>query len=375
MSEPLSTTKVEAFEALANCEEGELRGLIREGKPAEKVWAAWQLALVAGREADATLSDALSDEPSPGVRAHWVIVLFSHGESELVAVLAEHDPSVLVRETAARYLAPTAGRAESFPIHPALAACLGDTAPRVRQTVVRHLAEEPGEELFSRVLRLSGDGDAQVRMAALEYVLGRHATERTHIAPYSADPDVHVRRRAVEALVAIEADGKGWAIERLLIEEDEQVRSHLVSAVLDAQMGAELAVRLAEKAPLMIHDVYAPLARKEERFPWSTLAPLMGACPDSPTLLVLCACLDPSTISEGAAVALIDEATAYYEGEELWLPHLIQITAPLLNTLSLERRAGFPALRALLVEELQAARAQRWGPIDKLESLLQLLEE
>ena len=375
MTESAETSEVLSFEALADLDSSELRVLIREGRPVEKVWAAWQLAIVAGRDADPALSDALSEEPSAGVRAHWIIVLYSHGESELVSVLAQHDPSALVRETAVRYLAPSADQPKTPALRPALGACMSDDAPRVRQTTLRHLAAAPGPELLERVYSMSSDPDAQVRMAALNYLLRHHCSAEDSIASYTSDVDVHVRRRAIDALVTPESSSLDWSIERLIVEEDEQARERLLEGVIQAELIDALALKLSLRAPLMVHDVFAPLARRSLRFPWSTMAPLMGVCPDSPTLLVLCACLDASTVSEGAAVALIDEATAYYEGEELWLPHLIQITTPLLKALTTERRAGFPALRALLMDELHAARAQRWGPIDKLEALLSLLEE
>ena len=371
----IANLSLDAFEAFRELDDEALRTLIVEGTPSQKVWAAWQLALSSGSGADAALTDAMCDEPTSGVRAHWIIVLFSHGESELVAVLAQHDPSPLVRETAARYLAPTAGRAEAVTIHPALASCLSDAAPRVRQTAVRHLASEPGTALLNRVHQMVADPDAQVRMASLEYLLTHHGQDVQAIGAYVADPDVHVRRRALEAMASIRPPDLSWALERVLVEEDEAARDTLVAALLEANQESALALALSNKAPLAIHDVFAPLARVERRFSWEVMAPLFGACPDSPTLLALCACVETATIPLGSAVALIDEATAYYEGEELWLPHLIQITRPLLETLSDERRAGFPALRALLVDELRAARVQRWGPIETLEALLQLLPE
>ena len=343
--------------------------------PLEKVWAAWHLALVAGASADIALTDAMTDEPTAGVRAHWVIVLFSHGEHDLVAVLARYDPSALVRETAARYLAPIAGRSGVSKLGITLAACLLDRSSRVRQTTVRHLAPAPGEELLARVHGMVDDGDAQVRMAAMEYLLAHHGASMETLSGYTSDPDVHVRRRAVDALASAVVAETDWALERLLVEEDEAARERLTSRLLDAGREADMAQALAKGAPLAIHDVYAPLARAERRSSWTVMAPLFGACPDSPTLLVLCACLDTATTPVGSAVALIDEATAYYEGEELWLPHLIQITQPLLDVLTPERRAGFPALRALLADELVAARAQRWGPIERLEALLAMLPE
>ena len=360
------------YDAVSQLDEQALRALLKDGRPSEKVWAAWHLALVAGAGADPALTDAITDEPTAGVRAHWVIVLFSHQEHDLVAVLAQYDPSALVRETAARYLAPIAHRST---LGVTLAACLTDRSSRVRQTTVRHLSPAPGEGLLSRVFSMVEDGDPQVRMAALEYILAHHSGALKEVRAYASDPDVHVRRRAIDALADSESTETDWALDRLLVETDEAARDRLTSRLLEAGRDAEMAQGLAEGAPLAIHDVFAPLARAERRFPWAVMAPLFGSCPDSPTLLVLCACLDTETIPEGSAVALIDEATAYYEGEELWLPHLIQITRPLLDSLAPERRAGFPALRALLADELVAARAQRWGPIDTLESLLAMLPE
>ena len=374
MTDSAVVDSYEHYDSLAELDEGALRGLIQRGRPDEKVWAAWRLALVAGGEADGTLTDALAEEPTAGVRAHWIIVLYSHGETDLVSVLAQHDPSPLVRETAVRYLAPTVGRPTTAWLGPTLAACLADSAPRVRQTAVRHLAPSPGPELLARVQGMVQDADAQVRMAALEYLLAHHPTSLEVIGPYAADEDVHVRRRAVGALTSAALEDTDWILDRLVVEVDDAARDQLTETILAAGQEDRLAQHLATHAPLMVHDILAPLARQERRFAWSVLAPLFGACPDSPTLLVLCACLETSTIPLGSATALVDEATAYYENEELWLPHLIQITRPLLDRLPPEKRAGFPALRVLLVDELEAARAQRWGPIDTLEALLELLE-
>ena len=375
VTEPSASASYAHFDALAALNVSGLRELLETGRPAEKVWAAWHLALSLGQEADGALTDAIAEEPTSGVRAHWIIVLFSHGETELVSVLAQHDPSPLVRETAVRYLAPTAGRPTTLALGPALAACMADTAPRVRQTAIRYLAPRPGPELLARVESVASDPDAQVRMAALEYLLAHHSNRGEALGAYTADEDVHVRRRAVAALALRSDEETQWALERLLSEEDEEAREHLTRCVLEAGREGELAQRLAAEAPLMIHEIFAPLARSERRFPWSVMAPLFGACPDSPTLLALCACLETETIPLGSASALIDEATAYYEDEELWLPHLIQITRPLLEALPQEKRASFPALRVLLNDELEAARVQKWGPIATLEALLDLLAE
>ena len=375
MSTLTSSRAISDFESLEGLDESALRALIREGKPSEKVWAAWKLALNSKEDAQHTLSDAMTEEPTSGVRAHWVIVLFSQGELELVSVLAQHDPSPLVRETAARYLAPCATRSDPPGLQPALASCLSDKAPRVRQAALKHLCSSPGEALLERVHGMALDPDAQVRMASLTYLLEHHGATLRGAGAYVHDADVHVRRRALSALSASQGTGTSWAMERLLVEEDDEARETLTEHLIEAGEVAQMARLLADKAPLVIHEVFAPLARGERRFAWPVMAPLFGACPDSPTLLVLCACVESASVPMGSAVALIDEATRYYEGEELWLPHLIQITGPLLETLPEERREGFPELRALLVDELHAARAQRWGPIDKLEGLLRLLGE
>jgi len=358
------------YDAVASLDPDTLRGLVRGGLPAERVWAAWRLALLVGPAADRDLTAALAEEPTAGVRAHWVIVLFSHGELDLVCVLAQYDPSPLVRETAVRYLAPTVGRSASVLVGPALAACLTDAAPRVRQTAVRHLPAEPGPELMARVTHLASDGDAQVRMAALEYLVRHRGVSVDVLGPYIADPDVHVRRRAVAALAAAPGGDTAWALERIGVEEDEDARDRLTTRLLDAGREADLARHLAAEAPLMIHDVMAPLARSERHFPWSALAPLFGACPDSATLLVLCAIVDTDTIPATTVRVLVEEATAYYEGEELWLPHLIQITRPLVERLSAEDRQSLHHLQDILQDELVAARAQKWGPIEKLEALI-----
>jgi hypothetical protein len=85
-----------------------LRAVLASGTPAERVEAAWELAMLLGGEAVAPLRAHVTREPSAGARRHVIVVLAGLGEREAVRALAEHDPDAHVRATACRYVTVTA---------------------------------------------------------------------------------------------------------------------------------------------------------------------------------------------------------------------------------------------------------------------------
>lgn len=69
------------FQDVAHASDGELRRILAEGDPPERVWAAWALAqrvAQPGVEAAARLRH----EPDAGVRRHLVTVAAGHAEDE-----------------------------------------------------------------------------------------------------------------------------------------------------------------------------------------------------------------------------------------------------------------------------------------------------
>ncbi len=77
-----------------------LRELLDRGRPEERVWAIWELALRAGNA-----NDLPRHEPDPGVRRTLAVVLAGHGEHDLLVDLARRDPAPEVRASAMHLVA------------------------------------------------------------------------------------------------------------------------------------------------------------------------------------------------------------------------------------------------------------------------------
>ena len=134
----------DTFEAVHDLPEPSLRDLLEAGEPAERVWAAWALALRLGAAAEGVVRHAATREPDGGIRRHLVIVLAGFGEAAAVAALASGDPDPFVRATANQYAARLALR---FPQLWALVKNgLADPAASVRTTLVMQLpADAPAD--------------------------------------------------------------------------------------------------------------------------------------------------------------------------------------------------------------------------------------
>src|SRR5262245_45605791 len=87
---------IESVEDVRGLGEDELRALLEGGRPEQRVWAIWALAL---RSADvAELGSRV--EPDPGVRRNLAVVLAGHGQVDLLVALAKRDPAPEVRAAA-----------------------------------------------------------------------------------------------------------------------------------------------------------------------------------------------------------------------------------------------------------------------------------
>jgi hypothetical protein len=122
----------------------ELRRLLRDGDPQERVWSAWALAMALGSAFVSELRSAYANESDIGVRRHWLVVLAGYGCRELVADATRTD-------------APQ-------PVIERLIGLLFDPDPDVRETM-RHRIER-------------GDFDRGPAEAALE-ILARVAAAPT----------------------------------------------------------------------------------------------------------------------------------------------------------------------------------------------------
>ncbi|HUE39258.1 MAG TPA: hypothetical protein VMR29_07115 [Candidatus Binatia bacterium] len=80
---------IDSFDDTRRLDEPALRDLLDHGRPEERVWAMWALAL---RSADVG-ELARRDEPDAGVRRSLAVVLAGHGQLELLTALARRDPA------------------------------------------------------------------------------------------------------------------------------------------------------------------------------------------------------------------------------------------------------------------------------------------
>jgi hypothetical protein len=78
--------------------------LLEGGTPVEKLWAAWSLGLKSDETLHSQLLMEIREDPAPGLRSKFAIMLAGMGERSILEVLAAYDMDEFVRETACRYL-------------------------------------------------------------------------------------------------------------------------------------------------------------------------------------------------------------------------------------------------------------------------------
>ena len=153
-----------SFEDVRELGESELRALLDRGRPEERVWAIWALALRSGGADVGEL--AARAEPEAGVRRNLATVLAGHGHLELLAARAHKDPAPEVRGAA---MALVARLAIDGKLPPTLVEerALAD-APEVRTAILGTIfASAPGW-LADIAERLLDDRDPDVRYEAFE---------------------------------------------------------------------------------------------------------------------------------------------------------------------------------------------------------------
>lgn len=161
-----SPTRFADYTAVAGQPAKVLRALLAEGDGAERVWAAWALALRLGRRAVRTLREAARSAPEPGVRRQLTVVLAGFHEVDAVAQLAQSDRDGAVRATASRYLVRlAAGRPELWPL---AASRLADRDPRVREALIEELGPAAPDQVVAAALARRADRSLDVRRAVLE---------------------------------------------------------------------------------------------------------------------------------------------------------------------------------------------------------------
>lgn len=168
---------IESFEDVRGLTEPELRQLLERGRPEERVWAIWALALRStepGADLDVI---AQRTEPAPGVRRNFAVVLAGHGHYDLLVALAKRDPEPVVRAAAMQLvtriaidgkLPPTAVsermHAESAEVKMAVLGTIFEGAPIWLTELAQELLEDRDPdcryEAFEALIRAGRDAHA-----------------------------------------------------------------------------------------------------------------------------------------------------------------------------------------------------------------------
>jgi hypothetical protein len=163
----------ESFEQVRVLGEPELRELLEHGRPEERVWAIWTLAL---RSNDAVGDLARRDEPDPGVRRTLAVLLAGHGELDLLVALARRDPAPEVRAAAMQLVARLAldGR---LPTALVIERASSD-GPEVRIAILGVVFAGAPEWLQTLAIGMLEDREPEVRYEAFEALV--RANEPAH---------------------------------------------------------------------------------------------------------------------------------------------------------------------------------------------------
>jgi hypothetical protein len=253
---------LDSYEDVRQLDEPALRALLEHGRPEQRVWAIWALAL---RSVAHVGEIVHHEDPDPGVRRNLAIVLAGHGELELLVALAHRDPAPEVRAAAMQLVARLA-------IDGALNAelvverTLAD-GPEVKIAVLGTIFDQAPRWLVELALRLLGDRDADVRYEAFEALV--RAGELPHALMWLEEaPESEARL----ALMRWSARGNVRACAERLATSSRRLRRMLVESVR-APAWPDLAPAI-DADPTLLRALLQRDLRELDRVP---LAPLVRA--------------------------------------------------------------------------------------------------
>lgn len=212
LSEPPSQDMphAESFRDLLDAEEGVLHELVAGGGDApERVWAAWSLALRRD-PAIAEVARSLTDDPSPGVRAHMALLLVAHGEIDAALALGQNDAAPEVRASAWRHLARSAGPGDER-LHVALMTAMRtDVAPEIRAAIADGIRLDAHETLWAACETYLADEDDEVRDNVVQALLRRHSAGCPLPDTLKVRATREKRQRTRDAMLGAWVAAEGW---------------------------------------------------------------------------------------------------------------------------------------------------------------------
>ena len=226
---------IESFEEAAALTREQLQIVLDAGRPEQRVWAIWALAL----RSDGRTGSMAGRAPDAGARRALAVVLAGHGETAALIQLATNDPDVFVRETAMQLVTRLAaggaigrdvieeGLARDPAIRIAALGAIGKGAPQFLISIAHRLLLDSDPEIageaFEALLRLD---TREGRDAARVWMLRRpkpwtlvfrwlRAGDVYGLAEAASGSPMTVRGRVLEQLRA-----PAWEAVQLLVGKD-----------------------------------------------------------------------------------------------------------------------------------------------------------
>jgi hypothetical protein len=211
---------LESFDDVRELDDVALRALLEAGRPEQRVWAIWALAL---RSVDVG-EIARRREPDPGVRRNLAVVLAGHGELDLLVALARRDPAPEVRASAIQLVVRLAidGKLPEALI----AERVANDGTEVRVAVLGTVFDGAPAWLIELAGPLLGDPDSEVRYEAFEALARAGQIERA-LGWLEEAPEGEVRL----ALMRWTAHGRTRACAEALVESSRRLRRLLIESV------------------------------------------------------------------------------------------------------------------------------------------------
>jgi hypothetical protein len=206
---PIAT--YESFEAVRDLDQNALRDLLTNGDRAERIWAAWALAAILGnKEAPDILAQGEIGQ-SPGVRRQLLVILAGLGERLIIRVMAEGDPSPVVRAASCQYLIQTwvPGETETTNV---LKFCLfADPASEVRDEILKCAALDRLGLGLADLVALANDPSGDVRDRVIGLVRDRYPAAEISASGLYKRLAIEDQRDLLTQLgrLALDSDGPG----------------------------------------------------------------------------------------------------------------------------------------------------------------------
>lgn len=213
-------TALDRFDDVRSLTDAELEALLDSGRPEQRVWAMWALAL---RSADIG-ELGQRQEPDAGVRRNLAVVLAGHGQFDLLVALAKRDPAAEVRAAAMQLVSRLAIDGK-LPTSIVTERATTD-ATEVRIAVLGTVFEGAPDWLADLAEKLLDDRDTEVRYEAFE-ALVRVGRVNEALMWLEEAPEAEAR----PALMRWSARGRANACAQALAGASRRLRRLLVESV------------------------------------------------------------------------------------------------------------------------------------------------